>query len=160
MKVRNLTTGILGLILLSPLNLTVLGVLPQQNAWPLTLVFLMDGIGILMAVRGLGSPGVAIVLACVANVPLLGRSGFPRLGNGRDCSHCRSSRCSWRSAGGPGGEGEARVNAYDGWVRPCPRSAGCISSSRRFSVPRSGADLSGQGCLRKGVARTVGGDPR
>ena len=80
MKVRNLTTGILGLILLSPLNLTVLGVLPQQNAWPLTLVFLMDGIGILMAVRGLGSPGVAIVLACVANVPLLWSVGVPEAG--------------------------------------------------------------------------------
>jgi len=79
-NVRNLTAAILGLILLSPLNLAALRVLPHESAWPLALVFLMDVLGVWMSVRGFRSPGVAIALACTANVPLLWWVGVPEAG--------------------------------------------------------------------------------
>lgn len=79
-RVKRLALAALGVLLLSPLNLAVLRLLPQDNAWPLGVVFIMDAVGILLAIRWLPSAAVAVVLACVVNIPLLWWVGVPEAG--------------------------------------------------------------------------------
>ncbi|WP_059435672.1 hypothetical protein [Anaeromyxobacter sp. PSR-1] len=77
---KRLALGALGVLLLSPLNLAVFRLLPQDNAFPLGVVVVMDALGILLAIRWLPSAGMAVVLACVVNVPLLRWVGVPEAG--------------------------------------------------------------------------------
>ncbi len=79
-RTRRLATAALGLVLLSPLNLALFEVLPQGNALPLGVVFLMDALGIMLAIHGLPRAGTAVVLACVINIPLLWWVGAPEAG--------------------------------------------------------------------------------
>jgi hypothetical protein len=79
MRRRTAALGFVGLLLASPLNLVLLRLLPQDSALPLVAVFLADGVGLLLAVRYLGT-GVGASLATVANIPLLWWVGVPVAG--------------------------------------------------------------------------------
>ncbi len=77
-RVIGWTVGILGLVVSSPLNLVVVGVMP--NAWFLGLLFLLDGVGVWVSALFRPIAGMAVLLACVVNLPLLWSVGVPEAG--------------------------------------------------------------------------------
>jgi hypothetical protein len=73
-----IVVAVLGLALLSPANLYLSGVLFPD--FSLALVIVLYGVGTILALRGFRRPSLAIVLACVLNLPLLASIGLPEQG--------------------------------------------------------------------------------
>ncbi len=77
---RRIATGVVGLLLLSPLNL-LLGRIGEFNdpvsSFTFFVPYVLDIVGLVVAVRAFRSPGLAAALARVANLPLLWWVGVP-----------------------------------------------------------------------------------
>ncbi len=75
-----IATGVVGLLLLSPLNL-LLGRIGEFNdpvsSFTFFVPYALDIVGLVVAIRGFRSFGVAAALACVVNLPLLWWVGVP-----------------------------------------------------------------------------------
>lgn len=75
-----LALGLLGIVVLSPLNAWVFFASPLDGGWSLAIVFALDVVGMLVAAWAWLWAGVAVTVACAVNLPNLVYVGVPEAG--------------------------------------------------------------------------------